>query len=121
RILHLLLLLLIFGFIIGALSGGLPKLPARGALLIQPQGEIVEQRTGDPITIAFNEARGAGESETLLWDLTDALRAAAGDDRVAAIGLDLTRFAGAGMATLEEVAAAMQEFRASGKKIIAWG
>jgi protease-4 len=121
RILHLLLLLLIFGFIIGALRGGVPKLPVRGALVIQPQGEIVEQRTGDPLTIAFNEARGAGESETLLWDLTDALRAAAGDDRVAAIGLDLSRVGGGGMATLEEVAAAMQEFRASGKKIIAWG
>ncbi|MDQ2641929.1 MAG: signal peptide peptidase SppA, partial [Pseudomonadota bacterium] len=75
RILHLLLLLLIFGFIVGALSGGVPKLPASGALLIQPYGEIVEQRTGDPLTIAFNEARGAGQSETLLWDLTDAIRA----------------------------------------------
>ncbi|HWL63935.1 MAG TPA: signal peptide peptidase SppA [Steroidobacteraceae bacterium] len=121
RILHLLLLLLIFGFIIGALRGGVPQLPARGALLIQPYGEIVEQRTGDPLTIAFNEARGAGQSETLLWDLTDAIRAAAGDDRVAAIALQLDYLTGAGQPTLEEVTAAMREFRASGKKIIAWG
>ncbi len=121
RILHLLLLLLIFGFIVGALSGGVPKLPARGALLIQPYGEIVEQRTGDPLTIAFNEARGAGQSETLLWDLTDAIRAAAADDRVVAIALQLDYLTGAGQPTLEEVTAAMREFRASGKKIIAWG
>ncbi len=121
RILHLLLLLLVFGFIVGALRGGVPKLPAQGALLIQPSGEIVEQRTGDPLTIAFNEARGAGQTETLLWDLTDAIRAAAGDRRVAAIALQLDYLGGAGQPTLEEVAAAMREFRASGKKIIAWG
>lgn len=121
RVLHLLLLLLIFGFIIGALRGGLPKLPKRGALFLQPQGQIVEQRSGDPITIAFNQARGAGDPETLLWDLTDAIRAAAEDDRVAAIGLQLDYLTGAGMPTLEEVAAAMTAFRASGKKIIAWG
>src|SRR5690606_17712439 len=121
RLMHLLLLLLIFGFLIGALRGGVPKIPARGALLIQPAGEIVEQRSGDPLTIAFNEARGAGAGETLLWDLTDALRAAAEDRRVAAVALQLDYLAGAGMPTLEEVAAAMLEFRASGKKIIAWG
>jgi protease-4 len=121
RILHLLLLLLIFGFLIGALRGGLPQLPARGALFLQPTGEIVEQRSGDPLIIAFNQARGVGQSETLLWDLLDAIRAAAGDDRIAAIGLQLDYLAGAGLPTLEEVAAALLEFRASGKKIIAWG
>jgi protease-4 len=121
RLLHLLLLLLIFGFLVGALTGGVPRMPARGALLIQPSGEIVEQRSGDPLTIAFNEARGAGASETLLWDLTDAIRAAAQDDRVAAIGLQLDYLAGAGLPTLEEVTAAMLEFRGSGKKIVAWG
>ena len=34
RLLHLILLLLIFGFLIGALRGGVPTLPLRGALLI---------------------------------------------------------------------------------------
>ncbi len=121
RLMHLLLLLLIFGFLIGALRGGVPKIPSRGALLLQPAGEIVEQRSGDPITIAFNEARGASAGETLLWDLTDALRAAAEDERVAAVALQLDYLSGAGMPTLEEVAEAMLEYRASGKKIIAWG
>jgi protease-4 len=121
RALHLLLMLLVFGFLFGALRGGVPDIPARGALFIQPSGEIVEQRSGDPITIAFNEARGAGSGETLLWDLTDALRAAAEDRRVAAVVLQLDSLTGAGLPTLEEVAAAMSDFRASGKKIIAFG
>jgi protease IV len=121
RILHLILLLLIFGFIVGALSGSMPKLPAHGVLLLQPTGEIVEQRSGDPISIAFNEARGEASNQTLLWDLLDAIRGAAKDGRVAAIALETDYLAGAGQPTLEEVAAAMREFRATGKKIIAYG
>jgi protease IV len=120
RTLHLILLLLIFGFIIGALRGTVPHLPQKGALLLQPYGEIVEQRSGDPIEIAFNQARGQGESQTLLWDLTDSIRAAAKDRRVGAIALQLDYLSGAGQPTLEEVALAMREFRARGKKIIAY-
>jgi protease-4 len=121
RILHLILLLLLFGFIIGALRGSLPHLPAKAALVIQPFGQIVEQRSGDPLQIAFNEARGVRQSETLLWDLTESIRAAAKDSRIPAIVLQLDDFTGAGQPTLEEVAAAMREFRAAGKKIIAHG
>jgi len=121
RVLHLLLLLLIFGFLIGALSTGLPALPSRGVLLLQPEGQIVEQRSGDPVTAAFNRATGQGDGQTLLWDLTESIQAAAKDSRVAAIALNTDYLEGAGQPTLEEVAAAMAGFRASGKKIIAWG
>jgi protease IV len=121
RALHLILLLIIFGFIIGALRGSLPHLPARAALVIQPVGQIVEQRSGDPLQIAFNEARGQRQTETLLWELTESIRAAAKDSRIPAIVLQLDEFTGAGQPTLEEVAVAMREFRASGKKIIAHG
>ncbi|NDE01623.1 MAG: hypothetical protein EBZ91_07720 [Gammaproteobacteria bacterium] len=48
KVLHLLLLLVIFGFVVGAMSGSIPKLPQDAALVIQPEGEIVEQPTGDP-------------------------------------------------------------------------
>ncbi len=121
RILHLLLLLLIFGFIIGALRGTVPNLPPRAALFIQPHGDIVEQRSGDAITIAFNQARGLGDSQTLLWDLTESIRHAATDDRVQLIVLQLDYLAGAGQPMMEELTAAMRRFRASGKKIVAYG
>ncbi len=121
RILHLILLLLIFGFIIGALRGTVPHLPDRAALFIQPRGDIVEQRSGDPIEIAFNQARGQGDSQALLWDLTESIRAAATDTRVQAIVLQLDFLTAAGQPTMEELVAAMRRFRASGKKIIAYG
>ena len=48
RVLHLVLLLVIFGFIVGALRSSIPLLPAEAALVIAPVGEIVEQLSGDP-------------------------------------------------------------------------
>jgi protease IV len=121
KFLHLILLLVLFGFLFGALRVSIPVVPHKAALVIAPEGEIVEQLSGDPIARAFEEARGQGKAETLLWDLTDAIRAAAKDDRIPVLVLDLEYFLGAGQPTLEELARAVNEFRASGKKVIAYG
>jgi protease-4 len=121
RVLHLLLLLIIFGFVIGALSSSIPVVPSRAALVVAPEGELVEQLSGDPIQRAVEEAQGQGRAETLLWDLTDAIRAAAEDDRIPVLVLDLEKFAGAGLPTLQELARAVRDFRASGKKVVAYG
>src|SRR5437763_1578354 len=121
KVLHLIVLLAIFAVLVGVLRAGVPRIPARAALLIAPQGELVEQLSGDPVTRAVEEARGEGHAETLLWDLTDSVHAAASDRRVQALALDLEKFAGATQVTLEELAGALREFRASGKKVIAYG
>jgi protease IV len=121
KFLHLLVLLVIFGFIIGALHSATPNVPAKAALLIAPEGEIVEQLSGDAIQRAVQEARGQGRPETPLWDLTDSIRAAAKDKRIPVIAIDLEKFDGAGLPVLEELAKALHEFRASGKKVIAYG
>ena len=121
RFLHLILLLIIFGFVIGALRGSLPTLPSKAALVISPEGEIVDQLSGDPIERAIAQARGMARPETLVWDLTDAIRAAAKDRRIPVLVLDMEYFSGAGQPTLEELASAIREFRATGKKVIAYG
>ena len=119
RFLHLLLLLLIFGFVFGALRGSIPSLPSSAALVIHPEGQIVEELASDPLQRAFNEASGQGQPQTLLWDLTDSIRHAATDKRVAALVLELEDMDGAGQPTLEELGAALRTFRGSGKKVIA--
>lgn len=119
RVLHLILLLVIFGFIVGALRSTIPLLPAEAALVIAPTGEIVEQLSGDPFERALAEAQGAGSSETLLRDLTEAIRAAAGDKRIRALVLDLNSMTGGGQPTLEEFGRAVADFRESGKPVIA--
>jgi protease-4 len=119
RILHLLLLLVIFGFVVGALGTSLPVLPKEAALVLRPEGEIVEQRSGDPIELAIAEARGLARGETTLSDLTDAIHAARKDARIKALVLEFDAMTGAGQPTLDELSRAITEFRASGKKVIA--
>jgi protease IV len=121
KALHLILLLVIFGVLIGVLRGSVPRIPAKAALLVVPEGQLVEQLSGDPLERAVQETRGEAHRETLLWDLTDSIRAAAADPRIPAVALDLEKFEGGTQPTLEELAAALREFRASGKKVIAYG
>ena len=121
KALHLILLLVIFGVLVGLLRGSVPRIPARAALLVAPEGQLVEQLSGEPLERAVQESRGETHHETLLWDVTDSIRAAANDARIAAIALDLEKFEGGTQPTLEELAAALREFRAGGKKVIAYG
>ena len=119
--LHLVLLLALAVVVVAVLRSSLPRLPERGALLIRPSGELVEQLAGEPIERALNEAQGQSAPQTLLWDLTRAIRAAAKDKRIQALLIDTDDLSGSGQAKLEELAAAIAEFRKSGKKVIARG
>jgi protease IV len=121
KVLHLLVLLVIFGTLLGVLLSGTAHIPPKAALLIEPDGELVEQLSGEPVTRALEAARGDGRHETLLWDLTDAIHAAAEDTRIQALALDFDKFEGGTQPTLEELAHAIRDFRASGKKVIAYG
>jgi protease-4 len=120
RVLHLILLLFFFGIVLVALRGSIPTVPEHAALVIAPEGRIVEQLSGDPLQRAIEDARGKDRTETLLWDLTDSIRAAAKDKRIPVLVLDLEHFEGAGQPTLEELTHAIREFRATGKKVIAF-
>ena len=76
KVLHLALLLVIFGFVVAALHTSIPVVPRTAALVIAPQGELVEQLSGDSVRRAFGEASGGPAPETLLRDVTDAITAA---------------------------------------------
>jgi protease IV len=121
KVLHLIVLLVIFGVVLGVLLSGTARIPARAALLIEPEGELVEQLSGDPLSRALDAARSDRRRETLLWDLTDSIRAAATDRRIPVLALDLDKLDGATQPTMEELARAIREFRATGKKVIAYG
>jgi protease-4 len=121
KVLQLLVLLVIFGVLVGALRGSVPHIPSRAALLVAPEGQLVEQLTGEPVERAVEQVRGEEHAETLLWDLTDSIHVAASDPRIQVLALDLEKFEGGSQPTLAELASALREFRASGKKVIAYG
>ena len=121
KVLHLLVLLVIFGVVIAVLSPRIPTVPQSVALVIAPQGALVEQLSGDPLQRAITEAYGQGNAETLVRDLVEAIEAAKKDERIKALVLDLAYMQGGGIAKLEEVAAAIRDFRTSGKPVIALG
>jgi protease-4 len=121
RFLHLLVLLTLFGIVIGALRQVVPRVPEKAALVVRPSGDLVEQLSGEPFARAISEAQGTSTPQTLLWDLTTAIRAAAGDPRISVLLIDTDDLGSAGQVKLEELASAINEFRRSGKKIISFG
>jgi protease IV len=121
KVMHLIVLLVLFLGIGAAISPSIPIVPHKTALVIAPQGTLVEQLAGDPFDRAVAELYGQQRAETLVRDLTDAIEAAKTDKRVEALVLDLGHMAGGGVAKLEEVAAAIRDFRTSGKKVYAFG
>jgi protease IV len=121
KVLHLALLLLIFGFVLAALHSSIPIVPRTAALVIAPQGELVEQLSGDSVRRAFGEASGGPAPETLLRDVTDAIAAGKADSRIKLIVLDVDELGPSGLSKLQEIGAALRDFRASGKRVIAAG
>jgi protease-4 len=121
KVLHLIVLLVLFLVIGAAVSPNIPIIPAKAALVLAPQGTIVEQLAGDPFERAVAEAYGTSRPETLLRDLVDSIDAAREDKRIELMVLDLSNLAGGGIAKMDELAQAIQRFRASGKKVYAFG
>ena len=119
KLLHLLLLLFLFAIFVGALSGTAPLLPERAALLIQPVGAIVEELEGDPFDRALAELLDEAQPQTVLQDIVDALEYASDDDRIAAVHIELSTLGPAGLPKLQRIARAIEDFRQSGKPVIA--
>jgi protease-4 len=118
RVLHLILLLVIFGFVLAALHTSIPIVPRSAALVVAPQGELVEQLSSDPVRRAFGEASGGPAPETLLKDVIDAITAAKGDSRIKLLVLELGDLSPSGLSKLQEVGAAIRDFRTGGKRVV---
>jgi protease IV len=121
KVLHLVLLLFLFGALFAASQTGLPFIPGRAALVLSPQGYLVEQHSGDPLERALARAAGEDRPETRLRDLIDVVDHARDDDRIRALVLDLEGLEGAGLPMLQDLAQSIRWFRESGKKVYAHG
>lgn len=114
-----LILLLIIVIAIGGRSAVV--LPEEFALRVAPMGMLVDQRTYvDPMSILLGDVTPE-ESETVVRDLVNAINYAANDQRVTALVLELDLLLGGGISKLQEVGQALENFKTSGKKIVAFG
>lgn len=100
---------------------GPPPLQERTTLVVAPAGPLREQAAGSLRGSTLDQLRGRSVAQVRLRDLLDAFDAAARDPQVERVLLLTDDFAGAGLASLREVAAAMKRFKAGGKAIVAWG
>jgi protease-4 len=121
RVLHLILLLGLFLIVLAGLAGEQIQVPRAAALVIAPQGVLVDQLSGDPLERAIAKARGTPMQETLLRDVIEAIRLGRDDQRIKTLVLRLDSLTGAGLSKLQELADELALFKQSGKAITALG
>ena len=120
---HLILMLTLALVLLAGLVGDRPQMPKFAALVIAPEGRLVDQLSGDPLERAIAKAQGSPVQETLLKELIDALEAAKDDERIKAVLLQLERMTGSltNLSKYQELGRAIDAFKASGKPVIALG
>ncbi len=115
-----LLFLVIVLLIIAAIAGSAPRLEPKTALVIAPKGAIVEQYSASPSDRAMAKLLGDEIYELQLRDVLRAIDGAATDPMIVRIVIVPDQLARAGHATLREIGAALERFKASGKEIVAY-
>jgi protease-4 len=103
-----------------AFSSGAGKLQDRTALVLNPKGRIVEQYSSAPAQRAFASAFGDKVKEVQLRDILQAIDGAAKDAHIERLVVVPDEIEGAGMASLREIGAAIERFKAAGKEVIAF-
>jgi len=118
--LSLVFLLLFFALLYAALTARPSPAQIRdGALLLELNGVVVEEKSIiDPFEALLLGSAPMGEYQSR--DLVQAIEAAAADDRIKAIVLDMTNFLGGGQVHLEAVGAALDRARAAEKPVLAF-
>ena len=120
---NLLFLFFLMIFLMALLVGEEEEVPEGAALVLAPEGEIVEQLAYVPpaMLLLREGVEEEVKEETLLRDLIDAIELAREDERIGAMVLDLDQLAVAGLSKLQEIGKALDRFEESGKLVIASG
>ena len=124
RVISVLIPLVLVAVFVVALTAGLSEstpepLPERAALLIAPSGPLVEDA---PPVEAFSAFLSQNyDQPVLLNDVVRAIRWAAVDERITTLVLELEDLAGPSTSQTLEISAAITDFKAAGKSVIAVG
>ena len=116
-LLVLIFMVVLFGTLIAVVNreAPTPQVADGGALVVPMAGVLVSQAQDvDPFALI---AGGSPVDEIDTYDLIRTIRAAAKDDRVPALVLEMDGFFGGGQSNVEDVANAVAAFKESGKPV----
>ena len=117
--LNLLFLLFIYFVFVAFQPSETFRLRPDSTLVIRPYGNVVEQYTTTPMDRALQEAMGQDRSETRLRDMLEAIHRAADDSDITQLVIDPNYMQGIGLASLKDLEHALDEFRTTGKPVVA--
>ncbi|WP_342117663.1 signal peptide peptidase SppA [Pseudoduganella sp. OTU4001] len=119
---NLLFLLVVVILLAAIFGGGAKPLSNKTMLVLNLEGALVEQSHGNSReALMAGLAGGEVRKSVQLRDVLNVLDAAAKDPNIGGAVLILDEMQGGGQAMLREIGAALDRFKASGKKVIAWG
>ncbi|MEA5444639.1 signal peptide peptidase SppA [Gammaproteobacteria bacterium AB-CW1] len=98
-----------------------PQVDRGMALVVNPGGMLVEQRSGTILDRAIDRALGQERPETLVRDVVRSIELATEDDRISALVLSLDELWGGGLSKLETIAEAIEGFRETDRPVYAIG
>lgn len=109
-------------FLVGVFASHKIIVPSSAALVVDPQGALVEQYSGDPAQRALSRLMGQKQRpQTRLRDVIAAIKKAKTDSRIKALVLETDEMDSAGMADLQDIGHAILDFKKSGKPVFALG
>jgi len=118
NILFLLFLALIYFVYLG---GGTEAPPEKAALLLNLAGTVVDQKSKvEPLQALLGEPRPEAH-EVLLRDVIEAIEYARDDPAVNSLVMELDNLGYVGISKTQEIATAMESFKAAGKPVVAVG
>ena len=122
KVIHLVLMIFMFVLMVAALGSGQSavKIKDGTVLLLNPSGVLVHELSAGELDLELLRMNDEPPAETLVRDVVRALRHAAEDGRIVAVLVDVDGLAGGGFTKLQDVAAAMREFRESGKPVVSY-
>lgn len=120
-VINFIFLLLVIILLNALFSSDKLKIEDKTALILNFKGQLVEQHAGSASDAFIAEVQGENKRSTQLRDILTVIDTASKDPKINNAVLMLDGMQGAGLPMLREVAAALERFKASGKKVIAWG
>jgi len=122
-VINLVITLLVLILLIGSVSSHRVAIPSSTALVVDIQGDLVEQYSGDPAQRALDRLLGQKDRhpQTRMRDVIEAIEHARDDKRIKALVLETDGMGHASLSDLEDVTRAIHGFKKSGKPVFSLG